>query len=85
MSTHPRGCCSTFENGLRSEVCAPEYFQSTRPKMNIGKLRYKAAHSVEASTEYQQHVEVSEIEHLETVQQMQKKQSLYDYGSHGPS
>jgi sodium/hydrogen exchanger 8 len=48
-------------------------FQSTRPKMNIGKLRYKAAHSVEASTEYQQHVEVSEIEHLETVQQMQKK------------
>jgi hypothetical protein len=30
---------------------------------------------------YQQHVEISESDHLATVRQM-KKQSLYDYGSH---
>ena len=29
--------------------------------------------------------EVSETEHLETVTEMKKKESLYDYGSYDPS
>ncbi|KAI2510164.1 potassium:proton antiporter [Fragilaria crotonensis] len=35
--------------------------------------------------DYQQQFEVSETEHLETVFQMKKKESLYDYGSYDPS
>ena len=60
-------------------------FNAFEPVAAGGNIPHSPTFSIASSNGYQQQLEVSEIDHLETVQQMNKKKSLYDYGSHNPS
>jgi solute carrier family 9 (sodium/hydrogen exchanger), member 8 len=57
-------------------------FQPQEPVCRDGIMRNGMSERLETNSDYQSHVEVSEAQHLDIVTKM-KKQSLYDYGSHG--
>ena len=77
-----QGKLRTFEKNFVQRFVLRD-FQPMESFCDDTSLRHPSA--METTADYQQQFEVSETEHLETVFQMKKKESLYDYGSYDPS